>query len=122
MSRTRNKYKQVRLWLFKATTTDDSNSITNGISSVGQLFYGQEDGERLKETFDAISGRVIKSTTVTKYITQSQLNFSVGDVISTIENPTQLDLSMIQRVSGTIINKRQLHNREPIRKYTIEVS
>ena len=122
MSRTRNKHKQVRLWLFKGTTTDVLNNITNGVSSIGQLFYAQEDGERLKETYDAISGRVIQSTTVVRYTTQSQLDFSVGDVISTIENPTQLDLSMIQRVSGVIINKRQLHNREPIRKYTIEVS
>ena len=122
MSRTRNRHKQVRLWLFKSTTTDVLNNITNGVSSIGQSFYAQEDGERLKETYDAISGRVIQSTTVTKYTTQSQLKFEVGDVISTIENPTQLNLSMIQRVSGVIINKRQLHNREPIRKYTIEVS
>lgn len=123
MSRTRQKYNSKILYLYSMTTTDTTNHIKNTFSTIGQPFQADEFGERLVEEKDVLSGRVLQSTTLTKYKTTSQLNFKIGDKVSELPNADQTSMSAIVRTYRKPLNKRGLkHNRDAIYEWTLEIS
>lgn len=125
MSRTREKHSNKLYYLFINGIEKSSTSyeIENVLQTVGTSFKGTKTGERIKETIDPLSGKVIIATTVVTIKTESQLEFKVGHKISEIANPTKNDFSVIVACRSKIQNKRGGKvNKEDIKEWTLELS
>ena len=123
MSRTRQKHNEIDLYLFPMKTTETDYQIENSDSTVGIHFRAEDMGMKTRSEINILGGHSYQGTTVNVYKTMNQMDFNIGDVISTVPNPTAKDKSAIVKISSKPQNKRGArHNTTRVIEYTIEVS
>lgn len=123
MSRTRQMYNELDLWLFPKTTVDTSGHIEQTENRIGIHFNAEDMGMKTRTEKDILSGRYYQSGTSNVYRTTNQIEFNIGDNIATTASPSNKDLSSIIKISSKPQNKRGArHNTKRVIEYTIEVS
>lgn len=123
MSRTRQKYNEVTLYLFKQDTTDTSNVIENTHNEIGVPFQAQEVEPRQRAEFDPLSGRIRQSTTTAVYKTMSDIEFAIGDNVAEIATPTELQQSTIIQIKRKpLTNRGGKHNTLRQYEWTLVLS
>ena len=123
MRRTRQKDGNKVYYLFTNSLKVTGNMIENDINYAGTSFKATKQGEKLKETVDQLSGRVVQTTTIVTIKTQAQLDFKAGHLVSTIARPNENQMSTIVRVKSSLKNTRGgKRNTEDIRDWVIELS
>lgn len=123
MSRTRQNPNEMDLWLWPKSKTSVNNHVTDTESTAGIQFKAEDLGLRTRTEASILSGRAFQSGTVNVYKTMQQMNFNIGDNISTTAKPSRKDLSTIVNIKSKPQNKRGArHNTTRVIEYIIEVS